>query len=75
MGAGRVGLLVAEEEGLLALLLCEGLFCAPDELPCEGRLVAFEEDEGLLVSPDEVLASEGLEEGCLDAAVLSDDAD
>ena len=69
MGTGRVGLLVDEEDvGLFALLLCEGLLWALDELPCVGRLVAPEEDEGLLASPDE-----GLEEEGLDAAVLSDE--
>ena len=70
MGTGRVGLLVDEEDvvGLFALLLCEGLLCVLDELPCVGRLVAPEEDEGLLASPDE-----GLEEEGLDAAVLSEE--
>ena len=68
MGTGRVGLLVDEDAGLFALLLCEGLLWALDELPCVGRLVAPEEDEGLLASLDE-----GLEEEGLDAAVLSDE--
>ena len=69
MGTGRVGLLVDEEDvGLFALLLCEGLLWALDELPCVGRLVAPEEDEGLLASLDE-----GFEEEGLDAAVLSDE--
>ena len=70
MGTGRLDaavlreaeelLAVDPEEGLLALLFCEGLLCALDELPCVGRLVAPEEDEGL-------------EEEGLDAAVLSDE--
>lgn len=50
-----------EEGRLCALeeLPEETLLCSADELPDEGRDDA---DEGLLVSPEEVLLSEGLDE-------------
>lgn len=75
-GTGRDGLLADEdEEGLFALLPEDGLLCVfvpvPEGRPEEGRLCALEElpeegrddaDEGLLVSPEEVLLSAGLDE-------------
>ena len=71
MGTGRAGLLAEDEEEGLFALLWEGLLCALDELPWEGRLAGFEEDEGLLVSPDEGLLSAGLDEAGLDEAGLA----